>query len=125
MKFFYIIFFSIFILISKVSFGGERYVCDVKSKHFCGKLGCNQSKLPTDNYRIIDENTKTYSIGKDTFSLDETTSSGIFKIFKTGSVSFMKIVTMDEKLTGMKRGEFIEVRDTLLVSIISHGRCKF
>ena len=97
----------------------------MRIKYFCGKLGCNQSKLPTDNYRIIDENTKTYSIGKDTFSLDDSTFSGIFKIFKTGSVSFIKIVTMDEPLTGMKRGEFIEVRDTLLVSIISHGKCKF
>ena len=117
MKVFNILFFSVFILISKVSLGSERYVC--------GKLGCKKSELPTDNYRIIDKYTKTYSIGKDTFSLDETTSSGIFKIFKTGSVSFIKIVTMDEPLTGMKRGEFIEVRDTLLVSIISHGKCKF
>ena len=41
MKVFYIIFFSFFILISKVSLGGERYVCDVTSKHLCDKLGCS------------------------------------------------------------------------------------
>ena len=125
MKVFYVIFFSVFILISKVSFGGERYVCDVISKHLCDKLGCKKLELPTDNYRIIDENTKTYSVGKKTWSLDETISSGIFKIFKTGSVSFMKMNTMDEPVTKMKRGEFIEVRDTFLVTIISNGRCKF
>ena len=115
----------IFIFISNPSIGGERYVCDVTSKHLCDKLGCKKIKLPSDNYRIIDENTKTYTVGKKTWSLDKTISSGIFKIFKTGKVSFLKMNTMDEPVTGMERGEFIEVRDTFLVTFISYGKCKF
>ena len=78
-----------------------------------------------DDYRIVDEGRGMYAIGKQEFPLTGSTSSGIFKYLKTGGASFIKIVQFDESLTGMTRGQFIEVRDTFLITVISWGTCKF
>ena len=78
-----------------------------------------------DDFRIINEAQQTYEIGSDKFPLRGSEDSGVFKIFKVGSAGFIKIVTMDADLAGLKRGQFVEVRDTFLSAISSWGTCLF
>ncbi len=103
----------------------SKYVCNVTAKTVCGELGCESSKILNDDFRIIDEHKRTYEIGTDQFSLAGTESSGAFIIFKVGSSGFIKISTIDAELVGLKRGQFLEVRDTFLNTITSWGICNF
>ena len=114
-----------FLVFSPSAFAVDRYVCLVETKQVCKKTGCADIKLEKDDYRIIDTKSKTYTIGTDTFPLEGVRYSGVFKIIKVGPSSFLKMIEMDEPMTGKKRGEFIEIRDMFLKSFISHGTCKF
>ena len=80
----------------------------------CNDNGCKDVEILGEDYRIIDKRSGTYSIGKDQFRLEGTEVSVAFEIFKFGGASFMKMSVLDEPLTGVKRGQFLEVRDTLL-----------
>ena len=114
-----------FLVFSPSAFAVDRYVCLLETKQVCKKTGCADIKLEKDDYRIIDTKSKTYTIGTDTFSLEGVRYSGVFKIFRVGPSSFLKMIEMDIPITEKKRGEFIEVRDMFLKSFISHGTCKF
>jgi hypothetical protein len=102
-----------------------KYVCNVTAKTVCGELGCESSEILNDDFRIIDEDKRTYEIGTDEFSLAGSETSGAFIFFKVGSSGFIKISTIDEELVGLKRGQFLEVRDTFLNTITSWGICSF
>ena len=66
------------------------------------------------------------AIGKDVFELSEVSSSGAFTTFKVGGAGYMKMYWMKKNdLIKFERGQFMEVRDTFLTSIISWGICKF
>ena len=103
----------------------EKYVCNVTAKSVCGELGCESAEILNDDFRIIDENQKTYEIGSDKFSLVSSETSGAFKIFKVGSAGFIKIITIDAKPLELKRGQFLEVRDLMLNTVSSWGICNF
>ncbi len=81
--------------------------------------------IKADDYIIIDPSTRKYSLGETTTDLLEVRSAGLFSTFKFGGAGFMKMVAYDLPGTGFEKGEFIEVRDTMLASIVSHGICKF
>ena len=107
------------------SFAADRYVCQVNAKKVCNDKGCKDVEILGDHYRIIDKRSGTYSIGKDQFRLEGTEVAGAFEIFKVGGVSFMKMSVFDIPLTGLKRGQFLEVRDTFLSVVTSFGICTF
>jgi len=103
----------------------SKYVCNVTAKTVCGKLGCESSEILNDDFRIIDEDKRTYEIGTDEFSLAGSETSGAFKIFKVGSAGFIKIITIDAEPLELKRGQFLEVRDLMLNTVSSWGICNF
>ena len=103
----------------------DKYVCNITKKYVCSELGCEPSEILGDDFRIINETLETYEIGSDEFPLKGSENSGVFKIFKFGSSGFIKIVTMDVDLSGLKRGQFMEVRDIWLAAITSWGNCLF
>ena len=113
------------LVLSSPSFAADRYVCQVNAKKVCNDKGCKDVEILGDHYRIIDKRSGTYSIGKDQFRLEGTQVSGAFEIFKVGGVSFMKMSVLDEPLTGLKRGQFLEVRDMFLSAVTSYGICRF
>ena len=116
----------LFILSPSFVAGADKYVCQVTKKQFCSEKECNVAKVLDDDYRIIDTSTRKYTIGKDTFELEGLEQSGAFLIFKVGGAGYMKMYFMEtSEITGMKRGQFLENRDTFLSSIISWGICKF
>ena len=94
-------------------------------KKVCAELGCESAEILNDDFRIINEQQKTYEIGSDMFSLAGSKTSGAFKIFKVGSSGFIKIITINAEPFGLKRGQFLEVRDTMLSTISSWGVCSF
>lgn len=112
-------------LLNFPTFAAEKYVCQVIAKKACDESGCKDIKILGDDYRIIDKESRIYAIGTDQFPLEEAKISGAFEIFKVGGAGFMKMIYIDEPLTQLKRGQFIEVRDTFLSVIISNGLCKF
>ena len=115
-----------FTIFSFSSFASNKYVCQVNKKKNCGEQACENTKVLDDDYRIIDTINKTYTIGKDVFELVEVSSSGAFTIFKVGGAGYMKMYWMKKNdLLNIERGQFMEVRDTFLTSIISWGICKF
>ena len=117
---------SIFTIFSFSSFAADKYVCQVNKKKNCGEQVCEDTKILEDDYRIIDTINKTYTIGKDVFELSEVSSSGAFTTFKVGGAGYMKMYWMKKNdLIKFERGQFMEVRDTFLTSIISWGICKF
>lgn len=119
---------TLLILISYPTFGANKYVCQVSFKKVCSEKGCKDAKILGDDYRIIDVSAKTYIIGDQKFKLEGISSSGIFKYFYVGGAGFMKMVEMGQSIKDLieiKRGEFIEVRDTFLSTITSWGICKF
>lgn len=89
-----------FLVFSPSAFAVDRYVCLLETKQVCKKTGCADIKLEKDDYRIIDTKSKTYTIGTDTFSLEGVRYSSVFKIFKVGPSSFLKMIEMDELMTG-------------------------
>lgn len=107
------------------SVAADRYVCHVDVKRICGTKDCKEIEVLGDDYRIIDKISRTYLIGNDQFRLEEFKTSGVFEIFNFGGASFMKMSIIDEPLSGLKRGQFIEVRDTFLSVLNSYGICKF
>ena len=113
------------VMFSSTSFAADRYVCQVETKRSCNEKGCKDIKILGDDYRIIDKRSRTYTIGKDQFPLEDAKISGAFEIFKVGSAGFMKMIYIDEPITQLKRGQFIEVRDMLLSVITSYGLCRF
>ena len=116
----------LFILSPNVVLGADKYVCQVTKKQFCSEKECKSAKVLDDDYRIIDVPARTYTIGKDTFGLEGLEQSGAFLIFKVGGAGYMKMYFLeDSEFTGMKRGQFLENRDTFLSSIVSWGVCKF
>jgi hypothetical protein len=116
----------LFILSPNVVLGTDKYVCQVTKKQFCGEKECKSIKILDDDYRIIDVPTRKYHIGKDVFNLESLEHSGTFIIFKVGGVGYLKMNYLEySELTGMKRGQFLEVRDTFLSTITSWGICKF
>ena len=122
---FTLLFTSVF-LSPNVALGADKYVCQVTKKQFCSEKECKITKVLDDDYRIIDTSARKYTIGKDTFDLEGLEQSGAFLIFKVGGAGYMKMYFLEtSECTGMKRGQFLENRDTFLSSIISWGICKF
>ena len=113
------------VIFSSPSFAADRYVCAVETKKSCNEKGCKDIQILGDDYRIIDKGSRTYTIGKDQFPLEDAKISGAFEIFKVGDSGFLKMIYIDEPITQLKRGQFIEVRDMFLSIITSYGLCKF
>jgi hypothetical protein len=113
------------VIFSSTSFAADRYVCKVETKRSCNEKGCKDVQILGDDYRIIDKGSRTYTIGKDQFPLEDAKISGAFEIFKVGGAGFLKMIYIEETITQLKRGEFIEVRDMFLSVITSHGLCRF
>jgi diphthamide synthase subunit DPH2 len=107
------------------AYAADRYVGQVDTKRVCNDEGCKDVEILGDDYRIIDKRAGTYFIGKDQFRLEGAEVSGAFEIFKVGGAFFMKMVSIDEFLSRLKRGQFIEVRDLFLSVITSYGVYKF
>jgi len=103
----------------------DKYVCHTIKKTACQALGCKAMEVLPDDFRIINEEQRTYEIETDKISLSSSETSGAFKIFKFGATSFIKISTIDAKAVELKRGQFLEVRDIGLLTISSWGTCKF
>ena len=122
-----ILFFMIILLgISFPSFSAEKYICQVNVKKYCNQKTCKNMVIPNDDYRIIDIVAETYAIGTDIFKLEDVNSAGMFTIFKVGGAGYMKMNWMNkDSITNLEIGQFMEVRDTFLTSIISYGVCKF
>ena len=118
-------FLTIIMLIFATQTMADKYECNVTAKSVCGELGCESTKILNDDFRIINEEQKTYEIGSDKFSLGGSETSGAFKFFKVGSSGFIKIITIDAEPLGLKRGQFLEVRDFMLTTISSWGICSF
>ena len=98
----------------------------MSEKKICNEKECKSTKILGDDYRIIDIKAGTYSIGNDVFQLEGREVSGAFEIFKVGGAAYMKMNYLESsELTGMKRGEFVEVRDSFLTTFTSWGICRF
>ena len=91
----------------------------------CSENGCEVMEVESNDYRIVDEATGIYLIGREEHPLTSSTTSGIFKYLKTGGARFIKIIVIDVELLDFLKGDFLEVWDIYLVAIISRGSCKF
>lgn len=113
------------LLLTMPADAADRYVCQVDTKRMCSETGCEEMEILEDDYRIIDKQSRSYTIGTDNFPLEDAKVAGAFEFFKVGGAGFMKMILIDEPMTGLKRGQFIEVRDTFLSVVTSYGVCRF
>jgi len=102
--------------------------CNVEIKKWCDASKCNEG-VGGGEYSLVNTNNGTYSLcvsGKDDcqiLQILEASPSGAFRLIKFGGSSFIKIAILTDDFSGLKKGRFMEVRDSMLGVISSFGTC--
>lgn len=105
---------------------GQQILCNVKKVNSCTYSdGCATAKPLDDDFRLIDLENNTISVGGDISPITSAEKSGIFYFFKFGGAAFLKMALQDEKVMfNISAGDYIEQRDALLGTILTWGNCK-
>ena len=115
-------------LLSLISFSSavmsnSTYTCTVERSQMCSIHGCTDPEV--NGPIIVDEARQTFSVGMEVTPITSSETLGIFRIFKSGNLSYTKIALSDVEAIGLKRGSFVSVKDLMLMSYVSYGVCDF
>ena len=118
------VFFSLFLVFSEEAVLAENIICEVDTKFFCNKNGCEETSPNGMFIKIDTEGTKSYQLcdpkGCDSYKIKNINVSGIFVSYQIQGNAFLKMAVSDEPLVlGIKRGDFFEQRDHAFGTFLS------
>ena len=115
-----------FFLIAPSLLFGQQIICNVEKVNSCSYTdGCVITKPLEDDFRLINLENNTISVGGDISPITSAEQSGIFYFFKFGGAAFLKMAIQNEDVMfNISAGDYIEQRDALLGTIITWGTCK-
>jgi hypothetical protein len=117
------IFLLFLISFSSAVMSNSTYTCTVEKSLMCSINGCTDQEV--NGHIIVDEARQTFSLGMEVTPITSSETLGIFRIFKSGNLSYTKIALSDVEIIGLKRGSFVSVKDLMLMSYVSYGVCDF